>query len=134
MKISARITNSLNQNDILVETNGNQKELAIAPKILGRGSSINGGELLFAAIATCACNDIYREAGKKNMQIDSIDVSVSGEFGEEGEAASNIIYNVKVDAPTLSRDEIVELVNKVDSLVEIHNTVRLGTNIKLVID
>jgi organic hydroperoxide reductase OsmC/OhrA len=62
MQISATLKNTTTQNHIIVETNGNQKEVHIPVKENGQGSSINGGELLFLALATCFCNDLHREA------------------------------------------------------------------------
>ncbi len=46
----------------------------------GYGSSASGGELLFLALATCYCNDIYREAAKKNIKVESVEVDVEGDF------------------------------------------------------
>jgi organic hydroperoxide reductase OsmC/OhrA len=53
MKIAARISNSASDHTVEVETDGRTQSIAIAPKSAGRGSSVNGGELLFAALATC---------------------------------------------------------------------------------
>lgn len=63
MKIAARVSNSVSGHTLEVETDGRKQSITIAPKT-GRGSSVNGGELLFAALATCFCNDLYREAAK----------------------------------------------------------------------
>jgi uncharacterized OsmC-like protein len=62
---------------------------------------VNGGELLFLALATCHCNDIYREAAKRGIQIDEVDVTVEGEFGAEGECAKQIVYRPRVKAAML---------------------------------
>jgi uncharacterized OsmC-like protein len=35
---------------------------------------------LFLALATCYCNDIYREAAKRNIKVDSVEVEVEGTF------------------------------------------------------
>jgi len=43
-----------------VQTDNDFKPITIEPKATGYGSSINGGELLLLALATCFCNDIYR--------------------------------------------------------------------------
>jgi organic hydroperoxide reductase OsmC/OhrA len=53
MKIPARISNTISGHAAEVETDGRKQSIAIAPKNTGRGSSLNGGELLFAALATC---------------------------------------------------------------------------------
>ena len=81
MKISARVENHLGTHSVILLTNGSEHTLSIAPKSDGFGSSINGGELLFLALATCYCNDLYREARKRNISINSVRVEVIGEFG-----------------------------------------------------
>ncbi|MFT3702026.1 MAG: hypothetical protein QM802_06640 [Agriterribacter sp.] len=45
MFISATIKNSNQENDIKVNTEGNQKSIQIPAKVNGQGSSVNGGEL-----------------------------------------------------------------------------------------
>ncbi len=84
MKITATILNSGQQNKVQVTTNNASKQILIPGKSEGHGSSVNGGELLFLSLATCFCNDIYREADKRQMEIKSVEVIVSGEFGAEG--------------------------------------------------
>ena len=64
MHISSSILNNSHENQVKVETDGNAKVLAIPSKPSGKGSSVNGGELLFTALATCFCNDLYHEAAK----------------------------------------------------------------------
>ena len=130
MIISATIKNSSVQNEITVSTNSNRKEINIPGKPEG-GSSVNGGELLFLSLATCFCNDIYREAAKRKMTILSVEVSVSGEFGNEGEPGRNITYEAKVQAPDHSQQEVTELIDYVDRIAEIHNTLRKGVSVSL---
>jgi organic hydroperoxide reductase OsmC/OhrA len=100
MNISAQITNREGQHQVSLRTDRREHSLIIAPKEGGFGSSANGGELLFLALATCYCNDIYREARKRHIDIQQVDVEVSGEFGGEGEAARNIRYSAFVAAKT----------------------------------
>ena len=130
MQISASILNTVNQNEIKVSTEKVSKELFIPPKPDGKGSSVNGGELLFLALATCFCNDIYREAAKRQMQIDSVEVVVSGKFGAEGEPGFNIQYEAKIEA-SASREEIKDLIAYVDKVAEVHNTLRAGSSVTL---
>jgi len=130
MKVSARISNSMQENHIVLTTNGNEKNIIIPNKTEGRGSSINGSELLYLALATCFCNDIYREAARRNIKVDSVEVTVFGEFAKEGEPGSDIIYEAKVRSDH-SRGEIDELIKYVDSIAEIHNTVRTGVKVTL---
>jgi organic hydroperoxide reductase OsmC/OhrA len=131
MVITATIRNGLKENDIVVATEGNTKSITIPGKFEGRGSSVNGGELLFLSLATCFCNDIYREAARRKMHIDLVTVDVAGEFGKEGEPASNITYSVKIDASASTQQEIEDLVNHVDKVAEVHNTLRKGVNVSL---
>lgn len=130
MTISASIKNDHQQNDIVVSTQGNEKKIAIPSKPGGQGSSVNGGELLFLALATCFCNDIYREAAKRKLEITSVEVTVTGEFGKEGEPGSNIHYQTKIQSDA-SQEEIAELIQYVDQIAEIHNTLRRGASVTL---
>lgn len=83
-----------------VETEDRKQSIAIAPKTVGRGSSINGGELLFVAMATCFCKDLYREAAKRGIDVQDVRVEVTGTFGNPGEPAHDISYRVQVHADT----------------------------------
>ena len=69
MKVSAQLINTYNRNEINLQTNENVHSINIPSKQNGYGSSTNGGELLFLALATCYCNDIYREAAKRRIKI-----------------------------------------------------------------
>lgn len=131
MKISACITNSFRSNEITVSTEANLKNMTIDTKADGYGLSVNGGELLFLSLATCFCNDLYREAKKENVEISAVKISVSGEFGGEGESARNIFYEVSVEAPAMTPEEISALIKKVDQIAEIHHTLRKGIEVKL---
>lgn len=130
MKIDAILTNSGSDHKVVVSTNNNSKAISIPAKAEGNGSSVNGGELLFAALATCFCNDIYREATRRNIAINSIVVHVTGEFGGEGDPAKKISYEAKIDSPN-TRNEIDKLIADVDSIAEIHNTLRKGIAVTL---
>ncbi|WP_284651931.1 OsmC family protein [Flavobacterium terrisoli] len=130
MKISASIKSSFNQHDILVQTNNDAKGISIAPKASGFGSSVNGGELLLLSLATCFCNDIYREAAKRNLQLTDVEVVCHGEFGAEGETGSNFTYTVNIISEAPQR-EIEDLIQYTDNIAEVHNTLRKGINITL---
>ena len=126
MHISASILNRGEINQVVVTTNDSSRQLNIPSKQDSRGSSVNGGELLFLAIATCYCNDIYREAAKRKLEVRSVEVVVNGEFCGEGEAGSNILYHVKIDSGE-PEEKILDLLNYVDQIAEVHNTIRKGT-------
>ena len=89
-----------------------------------------GGELLLLSLATCFCNDIYREASNRNITVSGVEVEFTGEFGAEGESGSNFTYtaNVMSDAPPA---DIEALINYTDQIAEIHNTLRKGLSITL---
>lgn len=130
MNISATVKSSFNKHDIDVKTNGDSKTVEILPKATGYGSSINGGELLLLALATCFCNDIYREAKKREIQVDAVEVECTGDFGAEGEPGFNFKYKASVSS-SASPQEINDLINYTDKVAEIHNTLRKGLSITL---
>ena len=103
---------------------------AIRPKATGFGSQTNGGELLFLALATCYCNDIYREAAKRGIAVAHIDVEVEGEFGAEGGPATAVTYRAKV-AARASAEALQELMTHTDRVAEIRNTLRAATPVTL---
>jgi uncharacterized OsmC-like protein len=125
MKISSLIKSELNKHSTFVQTNDTKQEIHISPKATGYGSSVNGGELLMLALATCFCNDLYREAKKRNITVSNIEVNVTGEFGAEGEPGTNFQYTASViaDAP---QSIIDELIAHTDTVAEIQNTLRKG--------
>lgn len=130
MKITARVENSKDNHQITLQTNGNAHSIVIPPKPTGYGSSANGGELLFLALASCYCNDIYREAAKRNIKVERVEVEVKGDFGAEGKPATNVVYHAKVFADA-SEDEIRELMKFTDTVAEIQNTLRIKTPVVL---
>ena len=130
MKITARVENSKDNHQVILQTNENAHSIVIPPKSTGHGSSANGGELLFLALATCYCNDIYREAAKRNINVERVEVHVEGEFGAEGEPAKNVTYQAKVFAQT-SGDKVREIMKFTDTVAEIQNTLRIGTPVVL---
>jgi organic hydroperoxide reductase OsmC/OhrA len=131
MKIAARLSNTSSGHTVEVETEGRKQSIAIAPKSVGRGSSVNGGELLFAALATCFCNDLYREAAKRGIDVQGLTVDVTGTFGNPGEPARDISYRVQVRADA-RQTEIDDLIRTTDAVTEIQNTVRRGCAVKLI--
>src|SRR5882757_587171 len=108
MKISACIANRRGENTVRLRTAEHEHSLTIPPKAEGLGSGTNGGELLFLALATCYCNDIYREAAIRGIEVERVQVEVTGEFGGPGEPARNIRYSASVDAKA-PRDQILAL-------------------------
>src|SRR4051794_27229916 len=130
MRISAQIHNREGRHEVRLTTNDQPRSLTIPPKPTGYGSSANGGELLFLALTTCYCNDIYREAGKRGISVERGEVEVEGEVGGEGEPAQRIEYRARVTADA-SEDEIEALLRHTDSVAEIQNTIRSAIPIEL---
>jgi organic hydroperoxide reductase OsmC/OhrA len=91
---------------VSVQTNENNQQITIPSKPTGYGSSVNGGELLCIALATCFCNDLYREATKKNINVTKIIVEASAEFLAEGAPGLNIRYHANIEG-NASNDELI---------------------------
>ncbi|GAB4020337.1 OsmC family protein [Spirosoma sp. KCTC 42546] len=130
MKLAATVKNTFHHHEAVVQTNDDSKVVEIPAKSSGYGSSVNGGELLLLALATCFCNDIYREAAKREISVSEVEVVCTGEFGAEGEPGTNFHYkaNVVANAPA---EEIDALIRHTDKVAEIQNTLRKGLNITL---
>ena len=124
IKIKAKITNNKGNNEIELNTNGNVYSINIPAKSNGNGSKANGGEMLFLALATCYCNDIYREAKKREIIVKSVSVTVRGEFKPRpGSIAENVIYDAIVEADA-SKEDIEKLMKYTDTVAEIQNSLR----------
>ena len=88
------------------------------------------GELLFLALATCYCNDIYREAAARGIEVTAVEVEVTGDFGGPGDPARNVVYWAKV----MGKADVAELealARHTDTVAEIQNTLRVGAPLKL---
>jgi uncharacterized OsmC-like protein len=130
MQISARVESSKDNHQVTLQTNDDVHSIVIPPKPGGYGSSANGGELLFLALATCYCNDIYREAAKRNIKVERVEVEVNGDFGAEGEPGKNISYRARVYADATA-EEVHELMKYTDTVSEIQNTLRVANTVTL---
>ncbi|MBK0392331.1 OsmC family protein [Ramlibacter algicola] len=131
MKISARVRNHGNGHEVQVCTGDTTQPLAISAKVSGRGSSVNGGELLMAALATCYCNDLYREAQRLGIAIEAVEVEAAAEFIDRGLSASNVTYRARVQSPEPA-DRIEQLLRETDAVAEVHNTLRAQVPVQLV--
>ena len=60
MNITASVRSTPSGHDAVVSTAGVEQRVAVAARSAG-GSSVNGGEFLMLALATCYCNDLYQE-------------------------------------------------------------------------
>ena len=125
MHVVARVANAHNSHRVSVATDGREQSVALPPKAARPGSSLNGGELLFLALATCHCNDLYREAQARGLTVRRVEVQVEGESGGRGEPARGIVYRARIagDAPPA---HLSQLLRDTDRVAEIHNTLRHG--------
>ena len=130
MEVAATVRNSPGRHDVSVRTGTTTQPLAIAAKAIGGGSAVNGGELLMLALATCYCNDLYREAQRLGIVIDAVEVEAAAEFAGVGLAARNIRYRATVSS-TATPDAIATLLRETDAVAEIHNTLRAGAAVTL---
>jgi uncharacterized OsmC-like protein len=97
----------------------------------GMGLGFNGGELLLLAIGGCYSNDLFREAAKQGIEVRSVQVTVSADWGGDPVRAQNVTYSVRVDAD--ANEEVVhELIRHTDRVAEIPNSLRHGTEVRLV--
>lgn len=129
--IRAAVLNGGGEHQVTLTTNERSHSLTISAKADGRGSSANGGELLFLALATCYCNDIYREAARRGITVHRVEVEVSGDFAPEpGSTAENVTYRASIQADA-SEDEIRDLMQYTDTVAEIQNSLRAGVPVRL---
>ena len=85
---------------------------------------------MFVALATCFCNDLFREAAKRGIDVQDVEVEVTGTFGNPGEPVRDVSYRVQVraDAPKAVVDD---LIRATDTVTEIQNTLRGGCAVRL---
>ncbi len=130
MIISATVRNTPATHGVQVSTSGSTQTLGIAAKAGGRGSAVNGGEFLMLALATCYCNDLFREAARLGIAIESVEVEASADFPGIGLAATNIRYHAQVHSPAPAA-QIERLLRETDAVAEVHNTLRAGVPVTL---
>src|SRR5215469_10628644 len=130
MRIAARLANRASSHDVTLDTAGVTQSLAVAAKATGGGSAVNGGEFLMLALATCYCNDLYREAKRLQILLERVEVEATAKFEGIGLAASDIHYRAKVSSPAAGT-AIAELLRQTDAVAEVHNTIRVGVPVEL---
>jgi uncharacterized OsmC-like protein len=131
MEISAVVRSSHPNHEVEVRTGATAQTLPIPPKATGKGSAVNGGEFLMLAIATCYCNDLYREAERLGIPLDGVEVEASAQFPGIGLAATDIRYRASVSSPAPA-SVIADLLHQTDAVAEVHNTMRAGVPVTLV--
>lgn len=130
MRVVASVRNTESSHAAEVGTDdAARRDLAIPAKSAGRGSSVNGGELLVMALATCYCNDLHREAARLGIVLHEVEVEASAEFDGVGLAARDIRYRARIASPE-PPEAISGLLDATDAVAEIHNTVRAGREVR----
>lgn len=125
MEISAHVQSSAGAHQVSVTTAGASQSVAVAAKASGAGSAVNGGEFLMLALATCYCNDLYREAARTGVALESVEVEARADFKGIGLGAENVSYRARIRSPA-SDAEIEALLAHTDTVAEVHNTLRVG--------
>ncbi|MBS0393799.1 MAG: OsmC family protein [Proteobacteria bacterium] len=131
MRISASVRSSRAAHDVSVCTAAAARTLAVPARSPAGGSSINGGEFLMLALATCYCNDLYREAERRGIPLDAVEVEAAGEFDGVGLAARNVRYRARI-ASGRPQSETLQLLKETDAVAEVHNTLRAGVPVEWV--
>jgi len=94
------------------------------------GIGFNGGELLLFEIGGCYCNNLFREAQKTDIAINSVHIDVESDWGGEPARALNVCFLVRVESPA-PRDMIEQLIRHTDQTAEIPNSLRYGAEVRL---
>jgi putative redox protein len=97
----------------------------------GGGLGFNGGQLLNLAVAACISNDLFREAARDGIAVRRVRVSARSDYAGDPAVSGPILYDVEVDgdAPT---ERLAELLRGIDQIAEIPNSLRRGTDVRLV--
>jgi len=130
MQISAVVTSSPSHHTVSVRTGEKAQALAIPSRAAG-GSGVNGGEFLMLALATCYCNDLYREAQRLGIALQQVEVEATATFAGVGVAASDVRYRARVES-SASSAEVAQLLRETDAVAEVHNTLRQGVPVQRV--
>jgi organic hydroperoxide reductase OsmC/OhrA len=131
MHISAHVKSTATAHAATVSTGTASRSLPVPPRASGPGSGVNGGEFLMLALATCYCNDLYREAARLGIAVIAVEVEATADFPAAGLAASNIRYRARVESPA-PQEQVTRLLQETDAVAEVHNTVRAGAGVTLV--
>ena len=96
----------------------------------GGGLGFSGGQLLYLAVAACISNDLFREAAPLGIKLDRVAVSVLGEFTGDPAVSADIQYDVEIQG-SADQKTLRDLVEHVDRIAEIPNSLRRGTSVSL---
>jgi putative redox protein len=96
----------------------------------GGGQGFNGGQLLNLAVAGCISNDLFRDAARAGIILHRVEVTVQSDYVGDPGVSTPIEYDVELDGDA-SEDALRNLVQRVDEIAEIPNSLRRGTEVHL---
>lgn len=96
----------------------------------GGGLGFNGGQLLYLSIAACWSNDLYREAATMGIELDSVEITVDGDFPARGSGSTPISVEVVVRS-SAPEDRVRELIREVERVAEIPRAIHDATPIQV---
>ncbi len=96
----------------------------------GGGLGFNGGELLHLAVAGCVSNDLFHEATARGVELTRVVVRADGDYGGDPAVSTGISYTVELEGRA-AEDVLRSLVEHVDAVAEIPNSLRGGTPVRL---
>ena len=97
----------------------------------GRGLGMNGGHLLYLSVAACISNDLYRDAAARGIVLTRVVVTVDGDFdGGRGSVSTPIDVDVELEGEA-TEAELNALLDEVDAIAEIPNSLRNATAVRL---
>jgi uncharacterized OsmC-like protein len=88
-----------------------------------------GPHLLHIAVAGSVLNHVYREARARGLRIDGVRVRADGSFDEVAWRSTGVTYSVEL-ATDASAEEQEELLEAVDAIASVVQTLRAGTTVQ----
>jgi putative redox protein len=96
----------------------------------GGGLGFNGGQLLNLAVAGCISNDLFRDAAKVGITLRRVRVTATSDYSGSPAVSGPIEYTVELEGDA-DDDRLRALVEEVDRIAEIPNSIRRGTEVRL---
>jgi putative redox protein len=97
----------------------------------GGGLGFSGGQLFYMAIAACLSNDLYREAAGRGITLRDVEITVDGDFPARGSPSTPVEVRLSVSGDA-TEPELAALVDEVDRIAEIPNSIRGTTPVTIV--
>lgn len=96
----------------------------------GSGQGFSGGQLLNLAVAGCISNDLFREAARAGITLRRVRVAILSDYLGDPAVSTPIEYQVEVEGEA-PQNSLRDLVERVDEIAEIPNSIRRGTEVRL---